>query len=460
MTDVYQPELMYETKVNNHSTTIYRTITPQAPGSVTTSVTSSVGSTDLIIPASCFNFANSRLNFTLNVPGLAANSTYINANLLTALSRVVIYDSATNAVWADVSNFEKYASLISSPGTQLDKFLTKSYSSGTPASAASAALAITAAQLVTVEDISKCNVLGAAAVPNVTGSNQDTAAQNQLLARRQFYYSTAATNIAIDVSIPFDAFKLTCMSLPQVIYNPANTVVQLFWSANDNYAFTATAANPTTATASLVTPITISNINIALANEANLQIISGVIDKVMKQGLSLNVAYPTVTRQSIASSAAHSYQLNLSRGYGQRILSLISAPFSAAAGVNFRNVHDRGNLTTYNTFLNNVPIKANQGFDCTKSTDYTLANKEYMIGSALQTLGEYSIGEWFHCDSFVGERPIWAWDQTMIDGLDTVSQSSTWSIQANLSAATAYVWITAIVAQKVLTLSSMGSSMA
>lgn len=456
MTDVYQPELMYETKVNNHSTTIYRTITPQAPGSVTTSVTSSVGSTDLIIPASCFNFAKSRLNFTLSVPGLAGNSTYINANLLTALSRVVVYDSATNAVWADISNMEKYASLISTAGTELQPFLTKSFSTGSPASGATTAAAITAAQLVTVEDISKSNVLSG----NVTGSNQDTSAQNCYLSRRQFYYSTAATNVAVDVSIPFDAFKLTCLALKQVIYNPANIVVQLFWSANDNYAFTATAANPTAGTASLVTPITISNISIALANEANLQIISGVIDKIMKQGLSLNVAYPTVTRQSIASSAAHSYQLNLSRGYGQRILALVSAPFSAAAGANYRNVHDRGNLTTYNTFLNNVPIKANQGFDCTKSTDYTLANKEYMIGSALQTLGEYSIGEWFHCDSFVGERPIWAWDQTMIDGLDTVSQSSTWSIQANLSAATAYVWITAIVAQKVLTLSSMGSSMA
>jgi hypothetical protein len=44
----------------------------------------------------------------------------------------------------------------------------------------------------------------------------------------------------------------------------------------------------------------------------------------------------------------------------------------------------------------------------------------------------------------------------MIDGLDVGAQSSTWSIQAT-SIAVDYTWITAIIGQKTLTITSAGA---
>jgi hypothetical protein len=113
-------------------------------------------------------------------------------------------------------------------------------------------------------------------------------------------------------------------------------------------------------------------------------------------------------------------------------------------------------LTTYNTFLNNTAIKYPTGYDCTKGEDFYYGNREYFKNSAIQTIGEYVKTDWLHCDSFYGEKSLVDLDDTQIDGLDVSTRSSVWQIQANLSASTAYTWITAIIGQKQVTFTSSG----
>ena len=72
-------------------------------------------------------------------------------------------------------------------------------------------------------------------------------------------------------------------------------------------------------------------------------------------------------------------------------------------------------------------------------------------------MGDYQIQEWVHFDSFFGEKPLYTLDQHEIDGLDVGTQSSTWSIQLNTSGAQAPVFVTAIVGQKILSITSQGS---
>lgn len=448
-------ELDYSQVVSNHSTTVYRSVAPQGSSSVTTSVTSTVGPTEFIIPPSVMNLSKSRLNFTITSPAQGAGLfAHINANLLTAISRITVYDSATNALWADISNVHQYASLIVPACTDFKNYATKCFQTVNPSE-----VSLANAQTKSVEDISKCNLT----VGNFCGDGaaaSDLALQNFYFSRRQFYnQATANTASYLDVSIPFSAFKLSVLSSDKQLYNPANLVVQVYWNSLNNYAFTGntSATDFTTLPASIANAFTLSNISLTLANEGNLAIVSQVINKVMTSGISLPIGYPTVTRQSIAAASAHSYQLSLTKGYGQRILAIVSAPFSAAATANFVNVHGRGTLTTYNTFLNNVPILTPAGFDCTKSQDFIIANREYLEDSVIQTNAEYALGEWVHIDGFFGSKPIKDVDQHEVDGLDVGTQSSTWQVQANLSAATAYNWTSIIVGQKVLTVSNMGS---
>jgi hypothetical protein len=398
---------------------------------------------------------------------------------MTLISRVVLYDSATNAVLLDCGNFDKYASLVVPGGTHIDNLLTKAFFSGAPA------ITEVLANPRPVEDITKANgpitgtALAAAAgyvqnqtyalttaVNNFTGkTTEDIGQYAPYTGRKQFYISPVGDNAAggdafFNVSIPFEAFKLTFLSSNKMVYFPSNIVLQIYWNAGNQFFFTANSnVDATTSQVAATSPI-ISNLQVALANEANLAIVSQVIDKVMKEGLSMPIAYPTTTRQSLSSSTAHSYSLQLTRGYGNRILALISAPFDAASPVvNLAQHHERGTLGVYNTFINNVALLYPAGMDAVKGQDFMIANKEYLTKSAVQALGEYINAEWVHVDSFVGQKPLWKIDEDQheIDGLDVGAQSSTWSLQAALTSATAYNWITIIVGQKMLTITNQGS---
>jgi len=451
--EIISEELKYSPSVQNHSTVAFRRISPQGVSTaIPLSSAGQVGPTEFIIPPSVFNPAKSRLNFQLEIANTSnAHYNYLDANFLSTIGRVVLYDSNTNAVWLDCSNFEKYAALVAPAGTSYAEFKTKSfYYATTPTATAADSAACP------VEDIIKSN-----SATNPNGLDTALGAQNQFEGRRCLFTTAvgaANRNYFMDVSLPLSAFKLTALALNKNLYNPANLVLQIYWNAYDNFVWRGTdAANPTTAPTS-AEGVRVNNVVLQLANEQNLSIISKITQQVMSSGISVPIAYPTTTRQVISSSSAHSYQLNITKGYGQRILALISAPFSVGSvTLNTRNLHVRGTLTTYNTFMNNVATKYQNGYDCRLGQDFYFGNREYLEKSTIQTQGEYILNEWVHIDSYFGERPLHEVDQTEIDGYDVGATASAWQIQANLSATATATWITAIIGQKMLTMSSQGS---
>ncbi len=128
MSEKISYELDYSPSVSNHSTLVYRTVAPQGSSSVTTSITSTVGPTEFIIPPSVFNLSKSRLNFNITAAaGGVGLRTNINGNLLTSISRITLYDSATNSMWCDISNVNQYASLVVPAGTDFVDYSTKSF---------------------------------------------------------------------------------------------------------------------------------------------------------------------------------------------------------------------------------------------------------------------------------------------------------------------------------------------
>lgn len=455
-------ELQYAPVVNNHSTLAFRKISPQGVSTaIALSAAGSVGPTEFIIPPSVFNPAKSRLNSQLELPaGTTVAHNWVDANLSSVISRLVLYDSATNAVWLDCSNFEKYAAMVGPAGTSYDDFKTKATSFCPTGPQNLPRLAIFS-QPFPCEDIQKSDSL--VNVTHVNTAVAGTSGYNSYEGRKVLLAGGGdAQKSFVDVSLPFAAFKLTALALNKNLYNPANLVLQVYWNATDNFAWTSgSATNPTTATvASIVTGAVINNVALQLANEQNLSIVSKITQQVMSSGISIPIAYPTTTRQQISSNTAHSYQLNLTKGYGQRIIALVSAPFNVGETVNGRNSHLRGTLTTYNTFMNNIATKYQAGYDCRLAQDYYYGNREYLEKSTIQTAGDYAIAEWIHIDSYFGERPLHTVDQTVVDGYDVGMTASAWQIQANFSPATAATWITAIIGQKVLTLSSQGSMVA
>lgn len=448
MTEKISNELNYSPVVSNHSTVLYRTIQPQGNSSVTLSANSSVGPTEFIVPPSCFRFGKSRLNFNLAFATSTPLVQFTNANLATTISRIVCYDSATSALLCDISNFEKYASMVIPAGTSIDEFQTKAYST---------TAGVTAGDLgFPMEDISKVN-----AAAQDSALNIDIGAQNQFVGRRQFYVSAAGA-IALRVSLPFSCFKFSVLASEKLMYSPSNIVLQVYWNSVDNFAFGATAVgDPTTGPVALTGAVTLTGASVSLATEGNLQIVSSVIDRVMKEGISIPIGYPTLIKQVFAASSTHSYFINLTKAYGARILAMVTAPFSSGGARNTNNFHSVFDLTSYNSFINNIALVNQAGFDITnRGEDYILANKEYLKKSTVQNIAEYRIAEWVHIDSFFGLKPLHELDQHEVDGLDVGSQSSTYSVQFNGGGGQALAYHTAIIGQKILTLSNMGTTVA
>ena len=457
MSEKISTELNYSPVVSNHSTVLYRKISPQGSSTnIALSATSSIGPIEVVIPPSVWNPSKSKLNFQLTF-GAAGGGTlrnFVNGNGLTALSRVVVYDAASGSVWCDVSNFEKYAGIVPH-ATHIDEFLTKGGNQVVAGAAKIMPVSAALSAVMPFEDIVKC-----AATSNLSFQATDlgsaTTGVNPILGRRQLIQGAAdaATN-AVDFCIPFSAFKFTALALDKMIYNPAQTVIQLYFNATDNFAFTAT--QTTLANSAAIANPVLNNVSITCANEGNLAIVSQVISRVMGSGLSLPIAYPSVSRIQL-TRAAHSYTLQLTRAYGSRILGIITVPYNEGATRPVKNSHAiPANLTTVNTFMNGVALKYPNGFDTTLCEDWKFNVEPFLKNTAVQNVGEFRLAEYAFIDSFFGDKPLCDVDQTEIDGLAVTEAASTWQIQANYSAATTINYVTIIIGQKTLSLSSSGS---
>jgi len=462
--EIISEELKYSPSVQNHSTAAFRKISPQGVSTgIVLSPSSSIGPTEFIIPPSVFNLAKSRLNFQLQIDAQAATFfPYVDANLLTTISRVVLYDSNTNAVWCDVSNFEKYASMVVPAATKYDDFKTKATAWQSATFCQTLATTSAVSTPFACEDIQKSNSLlnpthlGTAAA-GVTAFNSYEG-RRYLLVGGGADAVTANAAAYVDVSLPLSAFKFTALAVNKNLANMSNLVLQIYWNSLDNFAFKGTSVtNPTTGAVSLTANCQLNNVALELCNEQNLSIISKITQQVASSGISIPIGYPTTTRQVI-TSANPSYTLNISKGYGQRILAFITAPFSVGSVLkNATNSHIRGTLTNYQTTMNNIAIKYQNGFNCVNGEDWYYGNREYLEKSTIQSNQEYAVAEWVHIDSYFGERPLHEVEQTEIDGYDVGSTASAWQFQGTLSASAQTFWITAIIGQKLLTLSANGS---
>lgn len=448
MAEIFSPEIVYSTAVANHGSYLYRKIQSQNfNGAITLSNASSSSPVQFQISPMVWNPSKSYLNFDLSctLPSGAPLFLQCEGNLLSLISRITVYSSLTSAILLDLTNVEKYAALLVPASTNLVEFMTKS---GT-AKATQTSLA--AAQLQPTEVIARCDDTSA----NNKFKNNTEGFVSYTARVGSYNNSTNAAALHISASINLKSFVHTILALNKDIYHTENLIVDIYFNGTNNFVTrSTTAADPVTGAAVTDTAVTLNNYCMQIATESNLRISAQVIDSVIKGGISLPFCYPTCIRQSLQSGAAQSYSISLTSAYGKRLLGIISAPF--LTGIATLNIHPRGNLQVYNTFMNSIPIRYQQGFNCLLSEDWMLGNQEYANQSAIQDLMQYTNAEWFHADMFTRPLPLWALDQTVIDGYDLSTTQSVYSIQATLSAAQDFVWVSVLLGQKTVTFSPQG----
>jgi len=461
MTEVMSNELIYASKVSTHSQPLYRKLAPQGVGTDITLSTSGTTLVEFVLPPSVMNLSKCRLNFDLAIPLTTSKYNIVDANTLTMLSRVVLYDSNTGNTLVDCSNFEKFATLVTPSATSYTEFKTKASAWTASGSAQALTSTTTTSQQYPVEDIQKSNSLVNVSPLNVAAAG--TGGYNSFEGRRYLFFGASGAKSDLSCSIPFSAFKFTALALDRMCYSPSNLILQLYYSPTSNFAWTgASATDPTDTPTAVSSSTKINNVALELYTEGNLEVAKSVVDAVMSQGISIPIPYPTIIRQTLASGSFQSYNINLSSAYGKRILAIINSLFSinATSTLNAVNSHSSKvssyRILTYNSFMNSVPILYNAGFDCRLGEDWKYGNRHLLEGSVIQNNQEYSNNEWQHIDSFMPPKPLWEVDVNQIDGYDVSSIASTYSVQYNLEDAAAAVGISCIIGQKICTFTNNG----
>ena len=443
----------------------YRNLPPQSAGDVSLSSTSTSGPSSFVISSSVFNLAKSRITFELTFPdpGATVSVNWIQANLLSTISRITLYDQNTSAIWADINNVGNTYAMLSPAATKFDEFLHKSQPLNILHNTAADS------RVVPFEDIGKCGST------NINGYNIDTSANSANANPGDFFQITNLVRgedseaSFVQVSIPLSAFKHSIFSLDKQIFSPSNLQLDIYWAGFSTYAWEAASiTDPSDTPVALASgTITGSQLLLQLATEGNTNVAAQVINKTMTSGLSMPIGYVSSARYSIGSvgspTSSFSFVLPLTAAYGRKILYAAFAPFNSAETLATSKIHSRNSsananlIDNYNSFINNVPILTPAGFNVKlRGEDYIIGNKQYLEGSVIQNVNDY-IYNWVHVDNFARTR-LCDLDPTQVDGLDVTGQQANYSMQMTTTADTSFVFYLSIVGQKVLSISSQGSS--
>jgi len=452
MTDI-DSSLDYSVRDHTHSTLHFRNVAPQTSGDVALSASSTSGPTSFIISSSVFNPSKSRLNFEIQLPaGTVSEINFVQSNLLKAISRITIYDQNTSAILADINNVGNTYSMLNPIATKFDEFVHKSQP-------LLPAVTQAAARVIPYENMGK--VLGAG---NYLGAI-DTGAQNPFFQLRNAITSTAGSITVLQCSIPFSAFNHSFFALDKFVYSPSNLQIDVYWSGFSTFAWLGTSATNLTTAAAVVASCTLtgSQMLLQLCTEGNVQLASQVIQKTMSSGLSLPIGYISSAKFVIGASTSQSWTIPLTAAYGKKILYTAFAPFHTTETLATANNHSRNGtsagttvITSYNTFINSIPILSPAGFDVSaRGDDYTVANKQYIEGSAIQNVYDFTYN-WVHVDNYARTK-LCELNPSEVDGLDVVSQQANYQLQATTTS-TALNWYLAICGQKTLSISSQGVS--
>jgi hypothetical protein len=439
------PSIDYSKKMSSHSSPLFVKLSPiNNIVSFNPSLTSTYGPVEWILPARCLNLSRSKLSWDLNCPIQTSAYNYVQGNALCQLDRLVITSQSTNQVLCDIPNLNRYVSMLSPVFTSQQELALKAspLSTNDPITAGASVGAIgtvpamygsaAVGQSYPCENVSQCN---ASANPDGLGKDYGKPFGNVI---RKVYVGALGASSFLSFELDLNSIPASILDQDKLLYfSGESLVVSIYWAPVNRYAWAGgNNLNPANAAAASVGTFTISNPNIYLYVEQNIDIIKSLTDKVMSEGISINFPYSFIQRQT-ATSGSGAITSQLSRGYGQRLLFAAVSFFAPNEVNNTAQDHSVQSLLTatngtyssfaYNTLLNNIPIMTNNNISIigsgTQNGEQWLYNKSKLYNSCLSSLPAFNC-DFVHIDSFIGPDSLANADLTILDGLDLASNQT------------------------------------
>lgn len=426
------PEVDYTHKVGNHSSPLYIKSAPiNNIQTFNLSLTSGYGPIEILVPSKVVSLKRSKLSWDLSLPAQAALTyTWAQANAFCQLDRIVVTSQNTNNVLLDLPNVSRYASMIIPPSTSYVELNDKSSPGYSATLTAVPPMPATqaAGQAIPYEEISR-NFQTA----NPDGLGNDYGCPGSGI-RKLMVSATAAAASSVSFEVDLGALSGTLFDVDQLLYfSGEQLLISLYWAPVNKFAWGGTSATaPQTGAIAPTGTFTISNLNLYLYTEQNLSVSQGVVEKVMRGGgLSLPFPYPFIQRQAVASGSISITQ-QLTRGFGKRLLMVLTSIFNPSEVNNTAQDHALNSLLaagqggysliTYNTLMDQIPILSNSNIVAynnaatQQSGEYFTYNKGHIAHSAIQNINAFN-NDFVHIDNFCCD-PVCEVDWTVEDGLD------------------------------------------
>ena len=484
-------QLDYSHEKAVHSSPLYIKLQPlNNQTNPTINLTSIYGPIQFVIPSKCINLAESVIQFDVAVPAQAAYAV-IAANMWTLFYRLTLVGQSTNTQLLDLSPIDRYASSlipVATPDLTLDD-------QSTPFASALPSLVLGSAALGQqwpVGAVSKNT-----SVTNLDGTANDTYCPYNGI--RKFFVSASNTAGYFTVSMKFETLPFNILSLNKMMYFGSEQLeLNIYFNAVNRWCFnsvsqSAFGTNPynnTIGLSSATGNFILNNIAIYLKTEQDADVISGLVNKSMTSGYSINFAYPLITRQSLSGSA-QSINTQLTRGYGKSVLFIgtswyngttytttgtaATGNISSAETNNTAQDHSLSSLMnngtslgvtnsnnqywtamTYQSQIDSINILTNNQYNPFLG-EHWLYNRDNMKYSAIKGIYDYNI-EYVHIDNFTG-KPVCQIDQTVEDGLsleDYRQHQLSFTATAGGAGAPAVNWYVIYVCQRTLNISAQG----
>jgi hypothetical protein len=169
--------------------------------------------------------------------------------------------------------------------------------------------------------------------------NNDVFSDNAVIRRKAYvseiqYANGIATaadgSLCASCELRFDKCAFSFFGVDKDWYHTEALQLSVEWENWDHWSASLSAVNVVdAATTSTVAP-TITGVQLFIAQEMNEGVRQSVMQKVMNGGLTMTVPYTTVYQQVLGDAKAIAVNVRINRGYGERLLRVISAENTTA----------------------------------------------------------------------------------------------------------------------------------
>jgi hypothetical protein len=391
---------------------------------------------ETLIPAKVLSLKRSRYTWDFVMPAQTNAFGWVDGNAMSQINRVVLTSQNTNQVLFDLSNLDRYCSILGPIACKNEELLDKASGPYTTSVLTTATMyaSVLAGQQNPVEDISTCN-------SHLNPTNASNLSTTQLAQGLTDFsggfqgvkqsYSSGATGTAgyltfqIDLdSIPFSIFDLD----PIMYFSSEQLLLSIYFNQGNRFAWGTQQGNavpplPSTGATGYVGNITLNNPTLYLYTEQNLDVATPLVRKVMESGLQIPFAYPFSQRVNSAAGTTASFSQQLSRGFGSKLLFAIWAPFNAQESLNTGMDHSFAtsffapavSAMNYQTYVDSIPVLTNSNINVFDGEAW-LYNKMHLRDCTIKNINQYYISS-AHIDNFCSD-PICKINPSSLDGLD------------------------------------------